>query len=113
MSDDHTHDTPHVHTRHEHVEHAHDSDGASREHPHARGLRLKKRIALAVATGGGLVAAGHLGVGFVIVHVVLPILVGVAIWQWAGGFVVGLLVVSVVLYLRVRGRLTKSDKEST
>ena len=111
MSDDHIHDTAHAHTGHEHVEHVYDSDRASREHSHARGLRLKKCIALAVATGGGLVAAGH--VGLVIAHVVLPILVGVAIWQWAGGLVVGLLVVGVVLYLGVRGRLTKSDKEGT
>ena len=100
-------------------DHTHDPDGASREHPHARGFRLKKRIGLAVATGGGLAAASHLGGGLVIVHVGLPILVGVAtwlgvaIWQWAGVVVVGLLVIAVVLYVRIRSKLTKSDKEST
>lgn len=107
MSDDHTHATPHVCTGHEHIEQAHDAHKASHEHLHARGFRLKKHIALAVATGGGVVAAVHLGGGFVIVHVVLPILLGVAIWQWWGGIVVGFLIVGAVLYLGVHGKLTK------
>lgn len=119
MGDHHTYGTSHAYAGHEHVEHGRDAhhnepsraDSVSRVRDRPRGFILKKRAGL-LATGGGTFAIVHV-VGGGIVHVVLPILVGLAIWQWAGGIAVGLLVVGVVLYLGVRRRLTKSDKEST
>jgi hypothetical protein len=146
LGDNHTHDTPHAcrhdgekhihtHTRHEHVEHNHDHDGDShdkdaavraRHHPglqHISHVRecprgfLSKKHAGLLAIGGGAFTILHFA-GGVIIHVVLPILVGAAIWQGVGGtvagsLVVGMLVVGVVLYLEVRRRLAKSAKEST
>lgn len=127
MGDDHTRDTPDAHTGHEHIGHDHEHDGdyhdkaAAVRSPHRLGLRhvrhvrfrerprgsiLKKRTGLA-ATGGAAFVTVHSVLAipaFVIVHGVLTVLVGVAIWRWAGGIVAGLLVVGVVLYLGVRRR---------
>jgi hypothetical protein len=63
-----------------------------------------------LATGGGVLAIAHFLGGGAIVHVVVPILLGAAAWQWAGGVGVGLLVAGVVLYLGIRHWRTTSQQ---
>jgi hypothetical protein len=78
------------------------------ERPHGR---MSKKLAGVLAAGGGLFAIVHFVGGGALVHVVLPILLGAAAWQWAGGIGVGLLVAGGVLYFGVRRWRRRSAHE--
>lgn len=135
LGDDHPRDTPHAHqhdsekrvhshTGHEHIEHAHNHDGdshdedeavRSRHHPglhHIRHVHIREHPQGFLAKTSTRILVTGEG-AFAIAHVVLALLVGIALWQWVGGIVVGLLVVGVALYLDIRRRLVASGKEST
>jgi hypothetical protein len=72
---------------------------------------MSKKLAGVLAAGGGLFAIVHFVGGGALVHVVLPILLGAAAWQWAGGIGVGLLVAGGVLYFGVRRWRRRSAHE--
>jgi hypothetical protein len=72
---------------------------------------MPKKLAALLAAGGGVFAIVHFVGGGALVHVVLPILLGAAAWQRAGGIGVGLLVAGGVLYLGVRRWRRRSAQE--
>ena len=72
---------------------------------------MSKKLAGLLAAGGGVVAIVHVVGGGAVVHVVLPILLGAAAWQWAGGIGVGLLVAGGLLYFGIRRWRKRSAQE--
>jgi membrane protein implicated in regulation of membrane protease activity len=69
---------------------------------------MSKKLAGLLAAGGGVFAIVHFVGGGALV---LPILLGAAAWQWAGGIGVGLLVAGGVLYFGVRRWRRRSAQE--